>query len=56
MLLYDTMLNDDTFRIAVAMSPLCSCNVENETIIHFLCECINYSEARSQLFDAVNEF
>jgi len=43
-------------ELEVAVSPLCSCNVENETIIHFLCDCINYSEAKSQLLDAVNKF
>jgi len=57
MLLHDTMLNDDTFRTGVEVTPLCSCNVEKETVtvMHFLFHCTNYSEARSQLFDSVND-
>ena len=41
MLLHDTMLNDDAFRTGVAVTPLCSCNVENETVKHFLFDCIS---------------
>jgi len=55
MLLHDTMLNDDAFRTGVEVTPLCSCNVENETVKHFLFHCINYREARSQLSDIVND-
>ena len=54
MLLRDTMLNDDAFRTGV-VTPLCSCNVEKETVTHFLFDCTNYSEAKSQLSDTVND-
>jgi len=45
------------FRTGVEVTPLCSCNVEKETVTvtHFLFHCTNYSEARSQLFDDVND-
>ena len=55
MLLHDTMLNDDAFRTGVEVTPLCSCNVANETVKHFLFDCTNYREARSQLSDITND-
>ena len=55
MLLYYTMLNDDAFRTGVAVTPLCSCNVKKKTVMHFLFDCTNYREARSQLSDIVND-
>jgi len=51
----NTMLNDDAFRTGVAVTPLCSCNVEKETVKHFLFDSTIYREARSQLSDIVND-
>jgi len=46
---------DDTFRTVVAVTPLSSCNVEKETVMHSLFDCTNYREARSHLSNIVND-
>jgi len=53
LLLHDTMLGDDSHRIAD--SPVCKCGFERESAEHFLLRCIRFQDARNKPTDTVNE-
>ena len=49
MLLHDTMLKDDSYRIGTSDTPVCDCGKENETVEHFLLYCDKYHTARCEI-------
>ena len=54
-LLHDTMLNADAFRIRVAESSICACKTDNETVEHVLFRCTINDDCRVQLIDVVDD-
>ena len=55
MLLHDTLLNDDGYRSGISETKMCSCGEDNETVEHFLLKCPNYSTARRDMLDTLND-
>ena len=55
MLLYDTMLNDDSYRTGTSATPECDCGKSNEPTEHFVLHCSNYAEARCDMMDYIED-
>jgi len=55
LLLYDTMLRDDSHRTGTADSPVCVHGSERESAEHFLLRYIRFQDARNKLIHTVNE-
>ena len=49
------MLNDDCYRTGICESPMCSCEVENETVEHVLLRCSKYAEVRSVMMNTLHD-
>ena len=54
-LLGNTTLNLDMFHQGLAPSPMCECNLDNQSVDHFLCFCPLFIDQRMTLFRAIKE-
>ena len=54
-LLDDTMLNEDAFRVGISDTYMCECGQERETVEHVLLRCSRYLKARSAMKDYLND-
>jgi len=55
MLLYDTMLNDDSYRTGTSATPMYDRGKSSETTEHFALHCSNYAEARCDMMDYIED-
>jgi len=49
------MLNDDCYRTGISSTPICKCGNLNETPQHFLLQCVNYYNARCEMFENISD-
>ena len=49
------MLCEDSYRTGTADSPVCECNLDNESAEHYLLHCTRFQEARNKLQEVLDE-